>query len=421
MPDPQQAAADSIRVDVPNLGTIEFPSGTSEADMKKAIDAQIAQSHVSKQEPVPHPIVQRMLEWLPAVGGAAGGVLGGIAGIPELGVGAIPGAIIGAATGGAAGRTAQNAINSAIGNPAPKSIGEAFQSVGNAGLTQGATEAVGSVAAPVMGRLGAAMMQSAVKPGLKATVKAVSKGVTQENLPVVKTMLKEGINVTPGGIKKLNDIIGASNKEIADAIANTKGWIYPEAVADRLGPLEARMAKQVNPASDVANVKDAADQFLASRSSGGMRPASPMSVAQAQEIKQGTYRSLGEKAYGELKGPQIEAQKTLARGLKEDIESEAMKNGVDISKANAREGAALTARDAVAKRVAAAGNRDAVSLAWLAAHPTTGILFVMERSPAVKSMLARGLYKSASVASKVPENVIRTLMTAIASAQDEEQ
>ena len=42
-------------------------------------------------------------------------------------------------------------------------------------------------------------------------------------------------------------------------------------------------------------------------------------AADAQAMKQGTYRALGDKAYGELKGASIEAQKAQARGLKEEL------------------------------------------------------------------------------------------------------
>src|SRR6185295_15039462 len=106
--------------------------------MKKAIDAQLAKSHVDQGQPVPHPIVKRMLDWLPAMGGMLGGAAGAVVGAPEAGIGAVPAAIGGAMLGGAAGRSLENFGNALVGNPAPKSVAESFGSAGNAGLTQGA-------------------------------------------------------------------------------------------------------------------------------------------------------------------------------------------------------------------------------------------------------------------------------------------
>jgi hypothetical protein len=143
-----------------------------------------------------------------------------------------------------------------------------------------------------------------------------------------------------------------------------------------------------------------------------------MSVPEAQAMKTGTYAQLKAKAYGELKGADIEAQKAIARGLKEEIASEAQKYGIDIAAANAREGAAITARDAVAKRVAMAGNRVPAGLAWLAHNPVTFLLAISERSPVVKSLLARGLYQQAGSIAKVSPQAIRIAVAAVASGDE---
>ena len=278
------------------------------------------------------------------------------------------------------------------------------------------------MARPVLSRMGTAIMQSAVKPGATAMAKAFARGVAPEELPVIKTLLTEGVNVSPGGIAKLNRIITSSNDDIVKALgAVPNGRVYPEAVAKRLEDVTAKAATQVNPEADVAAVQGAGEEFLRSRAAGGMRPSTPLTLPEAQALKTGTYRSLSEKAYGEMKAPAIEAQKALARGLKEDIADEAAKAGVDITQANAREGAAIVTRDAIAKRIAAAGNRDPVALAWLAHNPTAGLLFLAERSPAVKSLIARGLYQSAANAANVPMQVMRLLVSSVAQSSDEKQ
>jgi hypothetical protein len=388
---------------------------------------------------VPHPDdLGKLAEWLPAVGGAVGGVAGAAGGGPV-------GAVGGAALGGAAGEGARQVFHELTGGPVP-TTGQVATGLATQAALQGGSELAGGLIAPVATRAAGALMQSAVKPGLKATAKAFAKGVTPEDLPVVKTLLKEGVNVSPGGIAKLDRIINTTNADIRSVLDSSSATILPSKVAARTQDVAARVANQVDPQADVAAVQGVTDRFLSQPktsqlvqtgtkqvptgvldASGQMttkaapvmgRAEKPITLADAQDMKTGTYRALKEKAYGELKGPEIEAQKALARGLKEEIEQEAANSGVDISALNAREGASITARDAIARRIAAAGNRDPVSLAWLAHNPTASMLFVMERSPAVKSMLARGLYQSASRAARVPENVIRTLVSAIAQQDD---
>jgi hypothetical protein len=269
-------------------------------------------------------------------------------------------------------------------------------------------------------------MHSALKPGVKFSVRAAKAGA--ETPPVVKTLLDEGINVTQGGIAKLNRIIGATNKEIKDAIANIPFDVNPYKVASRLGDTARKFASQVNPAADLNAVSRVGQEFL--ETNAGLIPG-----AEAQAMKTGTYRALGEKAYtGELKGAEVEAQKALARGLKDEIASEiggtlqgikgklGLPGGVDISALNAREGKALEALDALARRVAVGGNNNPLGLAALAvSHPQTMLTFLMDRSPVVKSLLARGLYSAAGkAAGGVPANVIRAAVQTIASSTDDE-
>jgi hypothetical protein len=294
-------------------------------------------------------------------------------------------------------------------------LGAAANVVGS-GAVQGAAQAAGPLISKGMEHLGAGIMQSALKPGLRTTLAAVKSG---EVPPVVRTLLKEGVNVTPGGIDKLNAIITASNDTITEALnslptkAGTANAILPSAVAERLGPVMKQFANQVNPEGDLNAIESVGKEF--------MRTSGPtLSATEAQALKQGTYKALKDQAYGTVKGSAIEAQKALARGLKEEVAAEAERHGIDITTPNLREGAAITARDAVAKRVAMVGNRDPAGLAWLAHNPTTFLLALAERSPIVKSYLARGLYSAAANAAGVPTAAIRTAIAAVASAGAED-
>ena len=185
--------------------------------------------------------------------------------------------------------------------------------------------------------------------------------------------------------------------------------IRPLAVTGRLTETARRFANQVNPQSDLAAISDVGENFLAAHGAKNLTPAA------AQELKTGTYKALSSRSYGEVKGATIEAEKALARGLKEEIEREAAQAGINIGAMNAREGAAITARDEIAKRLAQVGNRDPGGLAWLAHSPTTFLVSIMQRGPAVKSLIARGMYHAASQYAKVPADAIRLAVSAVAS------
>lgn len=140
-----------------------------------------------------------------------------------------------------------------------------------------------------------------------------------------------------------------------------------------------------------------------------------MTPAEAQAYKQGTYKELKEAAYGTMKSAEVEAKKAIARGLKEELAEEAAKAGVDLAGLNTREGAAITARDLLAKRVIQAGNGDPGALGWLASNPKAGLTYALFKWPGMKSMIARGLYQSAEKLSGIPATLLKSMVKTIVS------
>ncbi len=67
----------------------------------------------------------------------------------------------------------------------------------------------------------------------------------------------------------------------------------------------------------------------------------------ANEIKQGTYRNIGDASYGELSTPSKNVQKDVARGLREEVGA-AEPAVVDPL---AQEAAAINARDLIGERL----------------------------------------------------------------------
>lgn len=110
-------------------------------------------------------------------------------------------------------------------------------------------------------------------------------------------------------------------------------------------------------------------------------------VQQAQAIKQGTYRELKNK-YGQIGSAETEAQKSLARGLKNEI-ADAVP---EIAGLNAQESALINALNVTERRVLMEANKNPMGLASIAAHPSGWAAFMADRSGLFKSLAARAAY-----------------------------
>lgn len=351
-----------------------------------------------------YPGVERALDWLPAAGGMTGGTLGAVGG---MGVGSVPMAIAGATAGGVTGEALRQSGRRMLGLSAPESMGEAAKGLAKEGAIQGGAQAAGAGIGKVLSKAGPWLMQSALKP----TQTVLSEyGTTPQK--IVQTLLDEGINVTKGGLQKLQALFGATNDDIAQAVANAPGQIQKTNVAARVLPTANRTAQQVNPTKDLEAVGNVVEEFQ----NHPVYSGKTLSVPEAQAMKVGTYRTIGKK-YGEISSAEVEAQKALARGLKEEVASEVP----EIAALNARDSALMPAMDAVGRRVAVAGNRDPVGFAWVAQHPATFLAALFDRNPAIKSMIARGAYRSAGAAAGVSPQLIRIAVTSVARTPENDE
>jgi hypothetical protein len=241
------------------------------------------------------------------------------------------------------------------------------------GLVGAKAPGVAAAAGEGMKDLARTTMQSALKPPLKAQQ-------TGKAARAVDTLLDEGINVSKGGVETLNDRIGVLNDKIAQRIANSPATISKQAVGYRLQGALDKFEKQVTPLTDVKAIQRAWDEFLDHPLLQDRIP-----VKTAQEMKQGTYKALGDKAYGELKGADIEAQKTLARGLKEEIAAAVP----EVRQLNAQESSLLNALSLVERRVLMEANKNPFGLGWLTSNPVKFAGWMADRSGLFKSLIAR--------------------------------
>lgn len=293
-------------------------------------------------------------------------------------------------------------------------MGEGLHDAESSALWQGGAQFLGGKVTQGAKTVAGGLMQSAAKP----STRMLERGATVEDMPaVVNTLLKEGISVTKGGAQKLAGLLKATKGEIDALIDGSARTVSASDVARTGRTAVARVGQQVAPSADRAAARGVIQDFIDTKGRDAVtRAPKRFTLREAQDLKTGTYRALKDRAYGETKTAGVEAEKQLARGLKEGIERQMP----EVRGLNAREGNLIAAKEAIEHRIGLAANRDPGGLMWLAENPNTALAFILARSPAVKSMLARGLYSSASKASGVPENIIRYTVGAVASSADDE-
>jgi hypothetical protein len=216
-------------------------------------------------------------------------------------------------------------------------------------------------------------MQSALKP----TAKDLLSGSADK---AVQTMLDEGVNVSSGGAAKLQSTIDALNKQVSGKIAASPAQISRARPAQQIAETLKKFKTQASSGADERAILDVWKDYT--RHFPGDMP-----IQKAQAVKQGTYKALAGK-YGEVGSASTEAQKALARGLRQSIEKEIP----EVAKLNAKESALINALTQVERRTGIAGNRDIGGLAWIANDPKAAAAFFAGRSELFKSIVARMLY-----------------------------
>lgn len=244
--------------------------------------------------------------------------------------------------------------------------------------------------AALLGKTPEAAYESALRPSTTLS--------QAERSAIVNTGLKEGIPISKAGLEKLQGSIQDLNKSIADNIAKDPNRpIDPNKVATRADAAKAKFRNQVNAQGDLDAIEASKNQFLKENPSLG--------AADAQAMKQGTYRVLKGK-FGEQGSASVEAQKALARGLKEEIATQFP----EIAKLNAQESRLLDLSPVLERAVNRISNHQAIGIgtpvAGAAAEAVTGsggagvvasVLKGVLDNPSVKSRLAIAISKSSKI------------------------
>lgn len=308
-------------------------------------------------------------------------------------------------------------IGNAVGNAAVGGVaGE-----GAGALVKAIVPAAASIAgrAVLLGKTPEGAYESALKPSTTLS--------PADRAAIVKTGLSEGIPVSGNGLDKLGDLIDTYNQKIKDQISSDPTrTIDPNKVATRADQAKARFANQVNAQPDLNSIDASKQQFLSEQ---GAIPqagigAAPMSAADAQTMKQGTYQVLRGK-FGEQGSAAVEAQKALARGLKEEIATQFP----EINNLNASESKLLDLQPVLERAVNRISNHQAIGIgtpiAGAAAKAVSGsgvvgvvsgVLKGVLDSPELKSKLAIAISKSSKIPYSQALSKVQDYSAALGSA-----
>ena len=176
--------------------------------------------------------------------------------------------------------------------------------------------------------------------------------------------------------------------------ANPTDAELDSAVENRANAIAQQAAQQGLP----VKMFDSADDISAYRAKlgQGTTQSIPIPIPELNAMKQGTYRTLGNRAYGELKSAQIEGEKGLAHQAMEEVEAQVP----EVKGTNKQLGSLLDLRPYLEKAISGMGNKTWTSLGDMvaagvggAAHGPLGaagavVMRHIMGSPAIKSKLA---------------------------------
>ena len=254
------------------------------------------------------------------------------------------------------------------------------------------------------------MYQGALKP-TKSVVSHMPGGgsLASREAALADTGLREGINVSRRGLEKTSERVSELDDAVTAAIQGSNATINPQAVSRTLTDTFSQFRNQVAPMRDLRAIANVGNEFRAIN-------RGPIPVQRAQELKQGTYRAQ-QKKYGQQGGAEVEAEKRLARALKDEIASAVPA----VAPLNAQQSSLLSLKSALEDAMRRTGNRDVIGLTDIVAAGTKpGLLAAtMAMRAPVQSGAARLLHRTGQ--SAAPDHTLRAAVMALLAQQEPEE
>lgn len=252
----------------------------------------------------------------------------------------------------------------------------------------------------------------------KSALKPSTTMPTGEVGRVVNTALENNIPVSAEGMDRLNSLVNNLSDTVKSQIqsgSQAGATVDPAAIAQRADALKNRFANQVAPNADLQAIENTKQEFLQNN-------PNPIPAADAQSMKQGTYQQLKARAYGEQGSATVEAQKALARGIKEELETQFP----EIKDLNAQQGNLMSLDAPLERAVRRIDNHQLIGLgtpvmatagAAVGGAPgaaVAGLLKMIVDQPEFKSKLAIKLYDAGK--GTVPMSAINARLASYSNA-----
>lgn len=203
----------------------------------------------------------------------------------------------------------------------------------------------------------------------------------------VETLLKEGVNVSEGGVRKLTGMIDELDNALTAALAQAQATQNVSTIGV-IRPIQEAIQKfsfRNNHAADSAAIRQELLNFF---DNPHVQGALQIPVDTAQKIKRALYQEIGEDKFGKLGAAAVEGKKAVARGLNESLG----RVSPEAAAANAQMKPLINARDLAEERVLANKNKMDVGLGWLAMHPWAIPGWLLDRSATARSLAGRAAY-----------------------------
>lgn len=191
----------------------------------------------------------------------------------------------------------------------------------------------------------------------KLPPRSVSK---KERDKAINAAVEERIPISEKGLEKTNRLIGEIGDQM-DAILND-----PKYANARIDPLEVAMnaddfvrpifENQADNIADLAAIDAVLNNFYKTHKT-------PLTIAEANRLKQGTRQALNKRAYDQRQGPGVETEKAIAHALKKAVDDIAP----EVKSLNQRQGGLLALAGELPQAVNRTGNHN-----WWSALGTGG-------------------------------------------------
>ena len=375
--------------DRPSLTDEQLQRLATDAPLMAQVKSQLNSDELRRLSKVASPVPASGVNWemAPTFGAMVGGIGGGLLGGP-------PGALGGAALGGAMGKGAANYMTGGATN-AGDAVLQAVVEGGKQAIWELPGVALSAVSRPAARRL----MQSALKPSnelvksgsnlqppvrtkgdaAERVLAASNRDVTGRRVGFPLAPTRASIEKVQGAIDGINDSI----QRVLDAAGRGPGGMrvnIRRALAGPYNELAQKTMLQGHPGDDLAVV----NQKYGAALEHPLAINGELFPADAQRIKTGTYATLRKK-YGEMGDAAVQSEKATARGYKQDIANVAP----EVAALNLGESELIFVEKALQGANNRVGNNDPFGFANAAPTTKRFWMALADRSPVVKSYLAR--------------------------------